>query len=156
MINIGFISLDILILVILFCALFFHGIKTGKKLLLSLIISIYPSLLIFSNFPYMNFEAGMPEAISFLVIYVITVSILMKIIGVKKVHTTFRKVTDYSALSITYLVLLLSVSSSYVTSLQNLYSFSGVIPDFVNKLDFGLLLIIPIAVILLTSKSDKY
>jgi len=156
MINIGFISLDILILVVIFFVLFFSGIKSGKKLLISLIVSVYPSLLIFSNFPYVNFEAGMPEAISFLFIYIIMVTIMIKIINKKKVYTTFRKITDYSALAFTYIILLVSISSNYITSLQNLYTFSGVIPNFINRIDFGLLLIIPIVVILLTSKNDKY
>jgi hypothetical protein len=156
MVNIGFISLDILILIAIFGLLFFLGAKNGKKLILSLILATYPSLMIFKNFPYVSFDSGMPEAIAFIVIYVLIVSVLIKYVSKKKLYTPSRKFVDFTLLIISYLILVIAITSKSVISLQNLYTFSGVIPSYINQLDFGVILIIPLVVMLLTAKSDKF
>lgn len=155
MINIGFISLDIIIILVVFLILFFHGIKTSKRMLISLIIAMYPSLVIFQNFPYVNFDPGMPTAVAFVFIYVATVFLLYKSISKKKVYTPLRKIIDYSLLTISYLALIISVSTNQIPSLQNLYTFSGFLPNLVNQINYGVILIIPLLVILITAKSDK-
>lgn len=154
--NIGFLSLDILILIVIFVLLFGYSMKTSKKFLVSLTISIYPALIIFNNFPYVNFESGIPNAIAFILIYVISHVVVYKFLAKKSLHTTSRKVFDYALLSITYIFLLLSISANFVPSLQYLYTFTGIIPNLISKIDPGLMLIIPLLSLFLTSKSDKY
>jgi hypothetical protein len=155
MLNIGFISLDILIIVAIFLVLIFHGIKTSKRLLLTLIIAMYPALIIFQNFPYVNFEAGMPTAIAFVVIYIVIVLLLKKTISKKKVYTTLRKFVDYPLLALAYISLVISVSTHQIPALQNLYTFSGFLPNLINQIDYGVILILPLIIILATAKSDK-
>lgn len=156
MLNIGFISLDIIILLIILIALLLVSYKTGKRVITALILSVYPSVIIFQHFPYVSFEPGKPEAISFLVIYIVTFIALNRHVSNKKLHTSLRKITDYSLLSLAYLVLMISISSNTITSLQNLYTFSGFIPNLVHQTNFGIILIIPLIILLLTNKSDKY
>lgn len=154
MINIGVLSLDIIIVVFLFLVLFFSALKFGKKFLIVLILSVYPALLIFNNLSYLQVEEGSPEAIAFIVIYIFMVGILWKNVSSKKLITTFRKVFDYGALSLAFMALIISISSHSVTSLQYLYTFSGFLPDLINQIDLGLVLVIPMILLLLTNKKD--
>ena len=156
MIKIGFISLEIFILLVVFAALLALSYKYGKRPIIALIISAYPSLLIFQYFPYMSFDPGKPEAIAFIIIYVVTFIIINKVLGVKKLYTPTRKIIDYGILTLVYIALVISVSNNAMPSLRDLYTFTGIIPSLVNKVNFGVLLMIPFIAILITSKNDKY
>ncbi len=155
MIQFGFISLNIIATLLFLAFLFFISIKKGKRFLISLIIAVYPSLLIFKNFPYISLDPGLPEAIGFTVLYSILVYIIYKNTNKKLLYSTSRKIIDSSLLSISYLVLMVSISYRVIPALQNLYGVGGILPQIINKIDYGLILIIPIVVILLTNKSDK-
>ncbi len=154
MTNIGFISLDIIILLVILGVLIFLNYKTGKKIITSLILACYPSILIFNNLPYISFESRIVEAFAFILIYVMCFIILKKYIKNRVVVTNIRKITDYIFLSLTFFMLLVSISTNEVLSLQSIYSFSGYLPNLINKINYGLVLIIPIIVLLLTSKED--
>lgn len=147
--------MDILIIVILICVLFSASFKMGKHFLLTLTLALYPTLLIFQHLPYVSLESGLPQAIGFIVIYFGTISVLWKNIRSRKLYSPVRKIIDYGLLTLSYVILVISISTESVPSLGNLYTFSGIIPDFVAKLDFGLVLIIPLIVILLTNKRDN-
>ncbi len=155
MISIGFVSLDIVIILVLAILLIFLTYKTGKKILTLLILGLYPSILIFLNLPYAEIDPGLPEAIAFFIIYIILCSILSKSISNRKVFTPLRKVLDYGSLTFVYIMMLISVSANQIPSLKNIYSFSGYLPNLIEKLNYGLVLIIPIIVLFLTNKSDN-
>jgi len=155
MINVGFISLDILIFLILFIVLFLATFKTGKKLLVVSIISFYPTLLIFNSLlSSVNFNDQIIQAITFIILYIMLSIILWRNIHAKKVHSTFRKIVDYSTLSISFILLLVSIYINSVSSLSSLYNFSGTVTDIISKIPFSLTLIIPIIIILLTNRRD--
>ncbi len=155
MLNIGFLSLDIIIILIIFLFLFILSYKTGKKTLTTLILACYPSILIFQFFPYVYFESGMAEAVAFMVIYIFTTIVLYKNVSNKKIHTPIRKILDYGSLTIAYIILMVSLSINHVTSLQSIYNFSGFIPNLIEQINYGVALILPLLVILLTNKNDN-
>ncbi len=155
MMHFEFLSVDIIVLIVIFAILFFVTLRTEKRLITSLILSAYPTLLVFKNFPYVKLEAGLPQAIWFLVLYAVISGIVWRNIHNRRVFTGFRKITDYSLLIVSYIALMISISTHSVPALQNVYKFSGTFSHFVEGLDFGVILIIPLVVILLTSKSDS-
>jgi len=67
--GIGFLSLDILIILILFISLFLLSFKTGKKLLTTLIISIYPTVLIFNNLSHASLDTQIIQLVVLSVLY---------------------------------------------------------------------------------------
>lgn len=154
--NIGFLSLDLLLIIILFVLLFLISFKFGKKIIVSLIISMYPTLLIFSN---LNFgELGLSEktaqALVFIVLYVLLATVLWKNVSVKKLYSQFRKSLDYSILSLTYVVFLLSIYINSVDYLAPFYTLSGITIEWVSKIPYSLMLVIPIIVIIITNRKD--
>lgn len=152
--NIGILSLDIIILIVIFALLFFLSLRKGKKTIVALIITTYPTLLLYLNLPYVSLDKPMAKAVGFVVIYILALSILWKNVHTKHVHSFFRKIFDYTTLVLSYMALVISISANSVTALQKIYTFSGFFPNLIAKMDYGLILIIPIVVILLTNKSD--
>ncbi len=157
MISFGFVSLDILIILILFIVLFLSSLKWGKNFLVALILSIYPTLLIFGSISTekLNLTDQTAQAIIFLVLYILIIIILRKNITVKKLHGNSRKFLDYSLLSIVYIILLISVYINSVDYISSFYNFSGVTVNIVSKISYNVSLILPLLVILITNRKDK-
>ncbi len=153
--HLGFLSIDIIVLIALFAILFFATLRTEKKLIISLIVATYPALLIFEYFPYIKLQAGLPQAVWFLALYAIVAGILWGHIHTRRVYTSFRKIFDYGLLTVAFVALFISVSTHFVSSLQSIYAFSGTFSRFVEGIDPGLMLLLPIVAILITNKHDS-
>jgi len=156
MISFGFLPLDILIIMIIFSILFLTSFKTGKKLLVSLIVSIYPTVLIFNSLPFtsINLNDKTAQAIVFLIFYILVVTILWKNLHVKKYHNTWRKFLDYFLLTTSYITLVISIYINSVNSLSVFYNFSEIITKTISMIPYSATLIIPIIIILLTNRRD--
>ncbi|MBI4155810.1 MAG: hypothetical protein HY507_01085, partial [Candidatus Zambryskibacteria bacterium] len=50
----GILSSDLAVLIIVFLAFFFYGMYFGRNMLVSLILSYYPSVFLFQNFPFID------------------------------------------------------------------------------------------------------
>jgi CRISPR/Cas system-associated protein endoribonuclease Cas2 len=156
MINVGFLPLDILIILIILAVLYLVSFKTGKKLLVSLILSLYPTVLIFGSLPFsqIGLSDNSAQAIVFLIFYILMIVILRRNITVKKYYSNFRKFLDYFLLSISYVILIVSIYINSVNSLSSLYNFSGAITNLVSMIPYSITLLIPILIILITNRKD--
>lgn len=152
--NFGIMSLDIIILLAVFAILLFWSFRRGKKAIVALIITTYPALLIYSYLPYIVLDKPMAQAVGFVVIYIITLIVLWHNVHVKHVHRFLRKITDYSLLTISYMALIISVSANSIPALQKIYTFSGFFPELISRIDYGIILVIPIILVSLTNKTD--
>jgi len=156
MVSFGFLSLDILIILILFTILFLASFKTGKKLLVTLIISTYPTVLIFNSLPFSNINLtdATAQAIVYLISYILMIIIFWRNIHVKKYHNTWRKFLDYFLLSTSYIILIISIYINSIYALSVFYNFSETITRAVSLIPYSISLIIPILIILLTNRRD--
>jgi uncharacterized membrane protein len=154
MVSIGFISVDVLLIICLLAILIILSYKKGKKLVTALTLSLYPSILFFLNLPYVEITERTARGIFFLIIYIFFIVLFYKYTSNKKLHTSKRKVIDYSLLSVSYVILLLSVYINAVPSLNFIYRFSTSTIGVIDIIPYGLALIIPIVVLFVTSKRD--
>jgi len=152
--GIGFLSLDILIILILFISLFLLSFKTGKKLLTTLIISIYPTVLIFNNLSHASLDTQIIQLVVLSVLYALFSFIFWKNIHIKKYHSNSRKIIDYFLLTTAFLILLISININSIPALSMLYQFSGSIINFISNTPYSIALIIPIIIILITNRRD--
>ena len=152
--NLGIMSLDIIILIAVFALIFFWSFKNGKKGIIALIFTTYPALVIYSNLPYIVLDKPMAQAVGFVVIYILILTVLWRNVHARHVHSFIRKITDYGALTLSYMALIISISAHSIPALQKIYTFGGYFPELISKIDFGVVLIIPIIIILLTNNSD--
>ena len=156
MISVGFLSFDILIILIILTVLYLTSFKTGKKLLVYLILSLYPTVLIFSSLPLsdIGLSSNTAQAITFLIFYILMIATLRKNITVKKYHSNTRKLLDYFLLSLAYVILIVSIYINSVSSLSSLYNFSGTITNLVSLIPYSVTLLIPIIMVLITNRRD--
>jgi hypothetical protein len=154
MVSIGFISIDVFILILLIAVLILLSYKKGKKNLAALILAMYPALVVFNNMPFVEIDGNGSKALIFLITYLIFFALAKKYTHVKKNHTPGRKWTDSILLALSFIVLFMSVYIYAVPSLANIYGFSPTIVNLISEIPFGVALIIPIVVLFITSKKD--
>jgi hypothetical protein len=154
MMSFGFISVDVLLLISLIAILMILSYKKGKKIIIALTLSLYPTVLFFNNLPFVEVNERSSRAVFFLIIYVIFFVLFKKYTNNKKLHTSSRKITDYSLLTASYLILLLSIYINSVPALSFIYRFSPSITKIVGMIPYGIALVIPIIVLFMTSKKD--
>lgn len=154
MLNIGFISLDILIFLVIIFVLLTISFRSGKKPIISLIVALYPAVLFFANIPFIKLTDKTAEALAFIIVYAFTIFVIQKYIHVLRVHSLARKILDYSLLSISFIFLIISIQINFLPSLVVIYTFSPVISNLVAQVPYGIALAVPIIIILLTTRRD--
>lgn len=149
-----FLSFDLLVIIGILIILIGLSFKLGKKLTAALIFALYPAVLIFHNMPFIESGDSGSDGFLFLGLYVVLTILFWKNVHVKTLHSIGRKVLDYSLLSVSALVAFISVSLNSATSIQNIYSFDGLVTSYIDKIPYGVALIIPIIIIFITNKGD--
>jgi len=124
--------------------------------LVTLIISTYPTVLIFNSLPFSNINLtdATAQAIVYLISYILMIIIFWRNIHVKKYHNTWRKFLDYFLLSTSYIILIISIYINSIYALSVFYNFSETITRAVSLIPYSISLIIPILIILLTNRRD--
>ena len=156
MINFGFLSLNIIILLAVIFLLIFISFKTGKKLLYSLIISIYPSVYILKYIPFIELNTDASKTIAFIVIYAIFVFILYTNLHPRNSYSKIGRLIEYSILTISFLLLFTAISFNEFPKISNFINFSKKINDFIKDIPYNIALIIPIISVLVTTKKNNY
>jgi len=153
LLNGSFISTDIIALVVLFIIFFSYALYFGKNRMISLILSFYPALYLFSSFPFTDklifMEGGIALLINQIVLFLIFLIPLDIIIGryVSSAGYGGSKYLKMIGYSIALVVLVLVFSYS-VVSLDSFYNFGSSVDNiFSNDYMFWLTLI-PLAIIL--------
>lgn len=77
MFQIGFLTLDLIILIVLFCITFFIAFRKSKKSVARFIIPFYVATLIYPTVPFKSTEA-LPKVLLFLVTYAVLVFLMKK------------------------------------------------------------------------------
>jgi len=150
----AFISLDIIVILAIVALLIALTFKVGKKPILSLILTAYPTLLVFLNFPYLKLDSPTSEAIMFVVIYVLVFLVVSSNISAQRCHGMSRRMIDAILLTLSFSTLFFVIYLHAVPSLSIFYSFSQQIGSLIVKIPYGLGLIIPLLVVFLTNKNE--
>ncbi|HMO78591.1 MAG TPA: hypothetical protein PJ997_00165 [Candidatus Paceibacterota bacterium] len=154
--NFAFLSLDIIIIIVTIAILTFLFLKGKKGILISLIFATYPTVLIFKNFPYIEFTNQTIELVFLLLIYIFIFWILNKSVSIGNYYSTsFRKIVDSILLSTSYIILIISLQINSLPILKNIYNFSTNTTKIIADIPYGLALIIPIIFILLINKRQN-
>jgi hypothetical protein len=129
-------SLDTIILIVIFLIFFIYGLKFGKRRIISLILSLYASIPIVLFFPYLqkiSFFGDTDKAILYsqiglfvLVIILINV-VLGRIVSFELYHRGLRKLIETGALAVASGGLLIAISY-HIINISELY-------DFVRPID---------------------
>lgn len=154
-------SLDTIILIIVFLVLFIYSIKFGKLKIISLILSLYISIPIISFFPYLKsilFFGDTEKAIVysqiglFVLIVVLINVILSGVISWELRNRGLRRLIENGALALVSGGLLVAISY-HIINTSELYNFVGPIDSiFASSNLFFWWLIAPLIVIFFTTR----
>ncbi|MFQ5662067.1 MAG: hypothetical protein ACE5F2_02335 [Candidatus Paceibacteria bacterium] len=157
--TIASLSLDTIILAIIFIALFTYGLKYGKRRIISLIISLYISIPIISFFPYLQKVLFLGETVDKMLymqiilffLMVVLINILIdRVISWELGERGVRKLVELGALAIASGGLLVSISY-HIIPITALHDFAPPIDSiFASGTVFFWWLVIPLAVLLFT------
>ena len=154
-------SVDTIILGIIFLVFFVYNMRSSRSKVISLIISLYIAIPIINFFPYMekipfigNTEnAVLYSQIGLFALIVILVNIITKIlIGFEFYQGGLRKLIENGALAAATGGLLIAISY-HIINISELYDFATTIDSlFASTTLFFWWLVIPLLVILFTTK----
>jgi len=154
MLDSWFISIDILVIIVVLVLLILLSFKFNKKLLTTLIISLYPTLLIFLNLPFIRLKDDISKSVFFIILYIVVAIAIKKNIRGMKCHRFNRKIIDYGALSISYLMSFFAVYIYIIPSLSAIYNFSDRVIALFDFVPYGIWLILPLGVLFFTNKKN--
>lgn len=150
--SIGFLTLDIIIILVIFISTFIFSFTKGKKKVLKLLLSIYPAILIFQNLPF-SFKDNLTQILAFVGVFLVFYFILKNNFtapqgnGNRFFESLVASIASVFCLLIIY-YRILPLESVYDLRLP----FSGF---WIQQIPFYITLIIPAALIFLISRKDN-
>lgn len=152
--SLGFLTLDILIILIIFFGTLIYAVNAGKKPVVKLLLTVYPALLIFLNLQ-IGVMSDMTKIGTFLGIYIALYLLLKRNFTAPSTHSGGKKFFDALMLSIASVFTLLTIYYK-VLPIETFYElklpFSGILAQ---KIPFYITLIVPAFLIMLTNKRDN-
>lgn len=155
MFSIGFLTLDIIIVLILAIILFFISLSKGEYVLARFLLSFYPTTLIFENLPYFTLSTAFSKIVAYAVIMVVFYLLLSKNFTARRSYNKRKKTFDGIILSLASVTTLLTIYYQ-ILPLENVYKFTLPVETFfVSVIPYGIWLIIPIIALVITNKGHR-
>lgn len=153
MFSIGFLTLDIIIVLVIAIALFFLSISKGEHILVRFLLSFYPTTLIFSNFPFITLDGSLEKVVTYIVILIVFYFLLSKSINSKRTYGKHKKIFSGIILSIASITTILTIYYQIIP-IGTLYKFTLPVETFfISTVPYGVWLVVPLIALLLTNKS---
>lgn len=152
--SLGFLTLDIIIILVILLSAFFYSYNAGKKYLVKIILPVFPALLIFLNLPFVEGKDDLIKIGSFVATWILFYFLLRKNFTAPSAHSGGKNFFDSLLLSIASVFTLL-VIYYHVLPISHLYElklpFSGLLID---KIPFYITILVPIILITVTNRRD--
>ena len=157
MIDVSFFSFETIIILVILLILLILSFKFGKKLIITLILSIYPSSLIVANLSLLKFDLS--KEVVFIVVslagYAITAFIIWNVVKSKEANNNIIRLIDNLVLSGAFLFYVLATIQYHNLTLSvDFFSFSGYTTNLFGTIPQDVALMIPIVAILVTLKKN--
>lgn len=152
MFSIGFLTLDIIILIAIFLAFFFVSMVRGEYILARIILTFYPATIVFTYLPYYTPNGAIAEIGTYVVVYGVLYFLLAKHFTARRSYARGKKIFDASVLSIAAGISI-AILYYHVLPLATLYSITLPFAQlFTETIPLGIWLCIPIVLLSLTNK----
>jgi hypothetical protein len=151
--SIGFLTLDIIIILVIFIGTFIYSFNAGKKYVIKFLLAVYPALLIFLNLPF-SFNDHLTQIGAFVILYIVFYLLLKKNFTAPSIHSGGRKFFDGILISIASVFTLLVIYYK-ILPLESLYQLSLPFSGFlIQKIPFYITMLIPVVLIFFTNRRD--
>ena len=155
MFSIGFLTLDIIIVLILAISLFFLSLSKGEYVLARFLLSFYPTTLIFENLPFVTLNGAFPKIAVYIAILFAFYFLLSKNFTAKRSYKNSKKTFDGIILSLASVATILTIYYQ-ILPLETVYKFTLPVETFfVSVIPYGIWLIVPIIALVITNKGHR-
>ncbi|MBT3282548.1 hypothetical protein HON59_00875 [bacterium] len=154
-------SLDTIILIVIFLVFFIYGLKFGKRRIISLMLSLYASVPVVFFFPYLQSisffgeteKAILYSQIGLFILVIILINVLLTgIVSFELYHRGLRKLIENGFLALASGGLLVAISY-HIINISDLYDFAGIVDTlFASTTLFFWWLVAPLIVIFFTTR----
>ena len=156
MFSIGFLTLDILIVLGLLIGFFFVSMSKGEYILARIVLTFYPATLIYFYFPYVSFGGAVPRIIAYIALFLGVHFLLRKHFTARRSYAQGKRVFDAVLLSLATVITLLTLYY-HVLPLDVIYTFT--LPFsylFTTTLPFGVWMMIPIVLLVAANRGGHH
>lgn len=152
MFSIGFLTLDLIIIIAIAVFFVFISIIKGEFILARVLVSFYPTTLIYTNLPYFNPTTSISKILTYFFIFFVCYFLLRKNITAGRSYNNGKKIFDALILSIASLLTLMTIYY-HIIPLESIVSFSLPFSYYITStIPFGALLFIPILALVITNR----
>jgi hypothetical protein len=152
MFSIGFLTLDILLILGLLIGFFFVSMTRGEYVLARIILTFYPATLVYLYLPYFTPIDATMKILTYVILFVVLHLVLGKHFTARRSYAQGKKILDACLLSFATVITLLTIYY-HVLPLEALYTFT--LPFayvFTTTLPFGVWLLVPIALLSIANR----
>jgi hypothetical protein len=154
-------SLDTIILIVVFLVFFIYGLKFGKRSIISLLLSLYASIPMVLFFPYLEKisffgdtgKAMLYSQIGLFILVIIFINVVLgRVVSFELYNRGLRKLIENGLLALASGGLLVAISY-HIIKISELYDFAGPIDAlFSSTTLFFWWLLVPLAIIFFTTR----
>lgn len=154
MFSFAFLTLDLIIILVLFIAGIFISFTKGEFILARFILSFYPTTLFYLYLPFISLNTPMSKIVGFIAIYAAVYFLLRKKFTTGRSYKSSKRFIDSTLLSLGSLVTIMTIYY-HIIPLETLWTlslpFSGYLTTIVPR---GVWIIVPALVVAFTNKHN--
>ncbi len=154
MFSFAFLTLDIIIILVIFLAGIFISFTKGEYILARFILAFYPTTLFFLYVPFVDLKTAISKIITFIVIYAVMIFLLKKNFTTGRSYKKSKRFIDSLILSLGSLVTIMTIYY-HVIPLETLWEFSLPFSKYLTSIvPVGVWMIIPAITVAFTHKHN--
>lgn len=155
MFSIGFLTLDLIIIIAIAVACFFVSLIKGEYILARILVSFYPATLIYTYLPYFSPKTAISQIITYFIVFFACYFLLKKNISTGRSYSNGKKFFDAVILAIATVLTLMTIYY-HIIPLDTVREFSLPFSQYLTSIiPFGVWLAVPIIALVITNKHSS-
>lgn len=147
--------LDLIILVTLFLLLFIFCMKKGRQLLISILVSFYPTVFLYQHISeILTAHGDLGKIVVFIALFIISLTVINPIVSAQS-FSALGKIPDTLLISIGLLTQLLTLYYHNLAPLRSLFEINLLEKTFTGNIPLIIWLLLPLCIILIIHKKKN-
>ncbi len=154
MFSIGFLTLDLIIILAILIACFFVSLIKGEYILARILIAFYPATLIYTYLPYFSPKTAMSQIVTYFLVFIVCYFLLKRNITTSRSYSNGKKFFDALILALATVLTLMTIYY-HIIPLDTVREFSLPFSKYLTSIvPFGVWLTVPIIALVITNKHN--
>lgn len=152
MFSIGFLTLDLIIILAIAIAFFFISLIKGEYVLARFLVAFYPTTLIYLNLPYFLPTTSISKIVTYFVLFIFFAFLLKRSITASRSYNNAKKFTDALLLSVSSVLTLMTIYY-HIIPLESIVSFSLPFSNYLTSvIPLGVWFMVPLVTLFITNR----